>query len=121
MDNTPDIWEFLEENKRSIHDYIELKIQVLHLKLIRKTATIGGLIAWLAVMLIVLILILLFAGLSVGFWLSGLLGGYIAGFGATAGIFMLIAMLMLLFRKQLFINPFIRIIIREQTNANEEA
>ncbi|MCX6205588.1 MAG: hypothetical protein NTZ19_04965 [Bacteroidetes bacterium] len=121
MNNTPDIWQFLEENKKMIQEYVELKIEIFNLKFIRKSSSIGGILIWIMILAFSGLLILFFAGITLGFWLSKVFESNIAGFGATTGILLLITLILVLARKQLFINPIIRIIIREQTKENEEA
>lgn len=119
MDNATDIWQFLEENKRALNEYVEVQIQIFNLKLIRKTASISGILIWVFVSLLLLLLILFFAGLTLSFWLSNIFNSPITGFGITTVIFIIISLILGLARKQLFINPIIRIIIREQTKENE--
>lgn len=120
MENTPDIWQFLEENKKNIQDWVELKIELFSLKIIRKSSTIGGIIIWIMILSFLSLTILFFTGLTIGFWLSTLFNSNVIGFGITTGILMLITLILVLLRKQLFINPIIRIIIREQTREHEE-
>jgi hypothetical protein len=121
MENTTDIWQFIESNKKALQEYFELKFEIFSLKFIKKSATIGGLLIWILVISFFILLILFFAGMTLGFWLSSVFNSNIAGFGVTTGILLLITLIIILARKQLFINPIIRIIIREQTKENEEA
>jgi hypothetical protein len=120
MENTPDIWQFLETNKKSLQEYLELKIEILNLKFIRKSSTIGGLLIWILILSFLGLLILFFAGMALSFWLSGIFNSNTAGFAATTGILLLFTLILILARKQLFINPIIRIIVREQTRENDE-
>jgi hypothetical protein len=120
MENTPDIWQFLEENKQTLQEYIELKIELFNLKFIRKSSTIGGAIVWLMILAFLALLIMFFAGITIGFWLSTVFNSYVLGFAATTGIIVLITLILILLRKQLFINPIIRIMVREQTRENEK-
>ena len=120
MENTPDIWQFLEENKKNLHEWVELKIELFSLKFIRKSSTIGGILIWLMILSFLSLTILFFLGLTIGFWLSAIFNSNVIGFGITSGILILITLILILLRKQLFINPIIRIIIREQTREHEE-
>jgi hypothetical protein len=120
MENTPDIWQFLETNKQTLQEYVELKIELFNLKFIRKSSSIGGLLVWLMILAFLGLLILFFAGITIGFWLSNILNSYVLGFAATTGILIAITLILILARKQLFINPIIRIMVREQTRENEE-
>ncbi|MBY0480984.1 MAG: hypothetical protein K2Q21_06500 [Chitinophagaceae bacterium] len=119
MENATDIWQFLEENKRALNEYIELQIQIFNLKFIRKSATISGVIIWVFALLLLLLVILLFAGLTLSFWLTNIFNSPVVGFGITTGVFIVISLIFIVARKQLFINPMIRIIIRAQTKDHE--
>ncbi len=120
MENTPDIWQFLESNKKTIQEYVELKIEIFSLKFIKKSSTIGGVLIWILILAFLGLLILFFAGMTISYWLSKVYDSNIIGFGITTGILVFITLLLILLRKQLFINPIIRIIVREQTRDNEE-
>lgn len=120
MENTPDIWQFLEANKNTLQEYVELKIELFNLKFIRKSSSIGGILVWLMILAFLGLLILFFTGITIGFWLSNILNSYVQGFAATTGILVVITLILILVRKQLFINPIIRIMVREQTRENEE-
>jgi Zn-dependent protease with chaperone function len=119
MEKSPNIWEFLEENKAQINEYIELRIQLFSLQFIRKSSTIAGMLIWLMVLGAMAFMISIFAGLTLGWWLSGIFNSPVIGFGLTTLILGLITLVLVLLRKQLFIHPIIRIIIREQTRDYE--
>jgi Zn-dependent protease with chaperone function len=119
MEKSPNIWEFLEENKAQINEYIELRIQLFSLQFIRKSSTIAGMLIWLMVLGAMAFLISIFAGLTLGWWLSGIFNSPVIGFGLTTLILLTITLVLVLLRKQLFIHPIIRIIIREQTRDYE--
>ncbi len=115
MEKTPNIWEFLEGNKQQLNEYVELRVQLFTLQFIRKSSTVTALLIWLAVVGVLCFLIAIFSGITLGFYLSLVFNSFVAGFGVTTAIIIFIAIVIILLRKQLFINPIIRIIIREQT------
>ncbi len=119
MEKSPNLWEFLEENKAQINEYIELRIQLFSLQFIRKSSTIAGMLIWLMVLGAMAFLISIFAGLTLGWWLSSIFNSPVIGFGLTTLILGFITLILVLLRKQLFIHPIIRIIIREQTKDYE--
>ena len=120
MENTPDIWQFLESNKKTIQEYVELKIEIFSLKFIKKSSTIGAVLIWILILAFFGLLILFFAGMTISFWLSKVYDSNMIGFGITTGILVFFTLILILLRKQLFINPIIRIIVKEQTKDNEE-
>ena len=119
MEKSPNLWEFLEENKAQINEYIELRIQLFSLQFIRKSSTIAGMLIWLMVLGAMAFLISIFAGLTLSWWLSSIFNSPVMGFGLTTCILLIITLVLVLLRKQLFIHPIIRIIIREQTRDYE--
>lgn len=119
MEKSPNLWEFLEENKAHINEYLELRIQLFSLQFIRKSSTIAGMLIWLMVLGAMAFLISIFAGLTLGWWLSSIFNSPVIGFGLTTLILGFITLVLVLLRKQLFIHPIIRIIIREQTRDYE--
>ena len=120
MENTPDIWQFLESNKKTIQEYVELKIEIFSLKFIKKSSTIGAVLIWIMILAFFGLLILFFAGMTISFWLSKVYDSNLIGFGITTGILVFFTLILILLRKQLFINTIIRIIFKEQTKDNEE-
>lgn len=119
MEKTPNIWEFLEGNKQQLNEYIELRVQLFTLQFIRKSSMVTAMLIWLAVLGIICFLIVIFAGITLGFYLSLVFNSFVAGFGVTTAIILFIALMLILLRKQLFIHPIIRIIIKEQTREYE--
>lgn len=118
MESEQTMIEFLLSNKKLLQEYVELRIDIFKMELLRTNAKTSGIVVWLVVSLFMLFLILLFAGFTVSFWLSDLLHSNTAGFGITTGILILITLLITLFRKAFFINPVIRIVLKQ--NSDEE-
>jgi hypothetical protein len=115
-----DLFEFLSENKKLLQEYVEIRINVFKLELIRTTSRISGLIIWLIISIFLLFLIFIFGGITIGFWLSELMHSNVAGFGTTTGIIILMVLILTAFRKQLFINPIIRILVKQYSHEDED-
>lgn len=49
---------------------------------------------------------LVLVGLFIGFWLTELTGSFMEGFGLSAALFVLLSILLLVFRKALLVRPF---------------
>jgi hypothetical protein len=121
MDNSnTTIFEFLEEAKESLTAYVNVQIKLFKLQLVKKNATIGGLLIWLLILFFFLFGLMLFAGFAFSFWIGTLLQNIPIGFAITALIFAILILLITLFRKQLFINPIIKIIIQQQMSDIDE-
>ena len=105
--------EFIKENKNLAKEYVETRIELYKLRVIRIFAKIAGSLIWIIISLILLSLLVIFMGLVTGFWLSELTGSYTKGFGLTALLVMALILILTTLRKALFIDPIIKICIRK--------
>ena len=117
MPDTENLGSFFKENKKHLKDYLETRVDIFRLKMIRIFSKSAGYFIWIIVSLFLLWLFIIFMGLVTGFWLSSVTGSYTKGFGITALIILLLIILLALLRRVLFVNPIIRAVIK---NANEE-
>jgi hypothetical protein len=112
MDYQDNLGVFLKENKDILKEYLETRYEIIRLKSIRSTSRVLGLVGWVLIAALLFLLILVFGGMALGFWFSAMMKSNVLGFGTTALLVILIFILCGIFRKQLFINPIIRAIIR---------
>ena len=66
---------------------------------------------------------MIFLGIVLGLWLSDITGSYIQGFGITTLIFIFIVALLAIFRKSLFVNPVIKVMIsklQDESGSDED-
>lgn len=123
MNESENMGSFFMDFKEMMKDYFETRLEIFRLKGVRILSKIIGNFFWFIISLFLLFLIIIFAGLVLGFWLSNLTHSFVIGFGITTLTLMLVVALLALFRKQLFINPFIRLIVRQSgddINTDEE-
>ncbi len=113
MDKEQDIWQFLQENKLLLEEYVEVRVRIFKLELIRTTSSIGGILMWVIISLFMLFLVLMFAGITLSFWIGGMMNSYVSGFGITTLIFLLLMLFFTIFRKKLFINPIVKVLIKQ--------
>ena len=111
---------FLKDNKKLIRDYLDTRLEIFKFKLIRIFSKSTGYLIWVIISLFLFSLLMNFIGLVIGFWLSKITGSYVEGFGYTSLIMLAVIILLALFRKALFINPIIRLMIRRSTENNHE-
>jgi hypothetical protein len=112
MAEKEDLGSFLKENKKLVKDYLDTRLEVFKLTMIRLFSKSGGYFIWIIISLSLIFLLLTFTGLVIGFWLTDITGSYVKGFGSTTLIMLGIIIFLALFRKVLFVNPIIRKIIR---------
>lgn len=111
---------FFTENKKLAKEYIDTRLAIYKLMLIRSFSKSAGYFAWMIVSFFLLWLLIIFGGLVTGFWLSELTGSYTKGFGITSLFILTLIILIALFRKAIFINPIIRTLIRKASEEKQE-
>ncbi|HMH24097.1 MAG TPA: hypothetical protein VK563_20075 [Puia sp.] len=111
---------FFSENKALLKEYVETRMEIYRLQSLRIFSQSAGYFAWIIVSLFVVFLILLFSGMVLGFWFSNLFHSYVKGFGLITGLLLLVFILLAVFRKSLFVNPVIQLIIQKSREEDEE-
>jgi len=102
---------FTKSNKNLLKKYLQTRLEIFKLSSIRVVSKIMGYLVWLLISTILFFLIAIFAGLTLGFWLSKLLSSYVLGFGIVLICMLALFGFLAMFRKILFVNPFIKMII----------
>ena len=120
MGENESIGSFLKNSKSLLKDYIETRLEIFRLSSIRMISKSAGYFVWMIVSLFLLFLIILFAGLTAGFWLSQLMDSYVKGFGVIVIVLILLFSALAFFRKKLFVEPFMQIIIDRASEELEE-
>lgn len=119
MDQHENLGSFIKENAGLVREWIDLKIKVYRLQLIRFVARTAGYLVWTIISLFFLFLLLIFIGLTTGFWLSSLTGSYIAGFGIVTGGLALLLLVLAIYRRKIFINPIIRQLVKDEKDQDD--
>lgn len=104
---------FLKENKKLAKEYIDIRVEIGRLRLVRMISLSAGHLVWVIVSLFLFSLLCTFTGLVAGFWFSELTGSYIKGFALATLCILVFIFLIAMLRKVLFVNPIIRAIIRK--------
>jgi hypothetical protein len=111
---------FFSENKALLKEYMETRMEIYRLQSLRIFSISAGYFAWIIVSLFLVFLILLFGGVVIGFWFSGMLHSYLKGFALITGLLLLIFILLAVFRKSLFVNPVIQLVIQKSREEEGE-
>jgi hypothetical protein len=83
MSEFENLGSFFRENKKLVKDYLDARLEIYKLKLIRIFSKSAGYFIWIIISLFLLFLFFIFLGLVTGFWLSELTGSYVTGFTTT--------------------------------------
>lgn len=123
-----DLKQFAENMEELIREYISLQKQTARLTAIQYLAKAGGAVLDGVIGFILLCMVLLFGAITMGFWLSRLTGSYVSGFGLLSLILLVIAIILHLCRKILFVNPVLHNLVKKlyagsgsQNKSNEES
>ncbi len=120
MSKPTDFGAYLKENKDLLQRYMETRVEILRLQMIRSTSKAIGSLIWLIVLLFLFFLLLIFIGLILGFLFAEITGSNVIGFSISAGILFLFALLLIVLRKKLFIDPVVRLLIGIFTTPSDD-
>jgi hypothetical protein len=115
MSQPDNIGSYVKDSKPLVKEYLETRFELFRLHAIRLISQSAGYLVWILVSLFLLFLIMIFSGIVVGIWFSGLFHSYVLGFGLTTLIVIVVFVLLVVFRKALFVNPVVQQIISKTT------
>jgi hypothetical protein len=108
MSENESIGSFLKENKSLAKDYLETRLEIFRLSGIRMASKSAGYLVWL------------FVGVTIGFWLSKITDSFILGFGIVAVALILLFVILTVFRKKLFLDPLMQVILDRASEEIDE-
>ncbi len=115
---------YAKEFKKDISSYIDLKLEYSKLILYEKIARISAISISSLVVLFFSFFVFLFVSISIGFYLGEKTGSNALGFGIISLLFLLILMIILLFKKKYIENTisekFIEILMEEHEDKEKE-
>jgi energy-coupling factor transporter transmembrane protein EcfT len=120
MAEKENLGSFIRENGQLARDWVETKLALYKLTIVRGAAKIAGRIVWSIVSFLMFVLFLIFLGITAGLWLSTVTGSQVMGFGIVTLFFALLLLILVVFRKKIFIDPLIRAMIASSTEDPHE-
>lgn len=120
FDSMDDFTKPAEELSREALEYAELRINKLKLGISKDAAVILGRIFGMLAMLLVGMTALTAAAFGLVLIIGEALGSYAGGAFIVAGVFAVIVAVLFIFRKRLFLNTFVRLMVRLFYNKDEE-
>ena len=120
MSKPTDLGAYLKENKDLLQRYVETRVEIIRLQMIRSTSKALGHLIWLIVLLFLFFMLLIFIGLILGFLFAEITGSNVIGFSISTGILFLITLFLTAFRRKLFIDPVVRLLIGVFTTPGED-
>lgn len=117
------LFDQIKDIGERIKVYLESEKELLRLWVVKKASSIVGNIFSFIIILFILDIALALVGIWLGFWLSDITGSYAIGFGLSAITFLILMLLLLIFRKPLLVRPFMNLAVRtmvEEENLPDE-
>ncbi len=102
-----------------VREYVNLRLELLKIETAEKSAKVTAYMISSLILLFTGFFCLLFVSLVIGIYLSDYWGSYFTGFGLVGGFYVLMFLLILLFKKILIHRPVINAIIRLFFSADE--
>jgi Putative Actinobacterial Holin-X, holin superfamily III len=113
MENQPNTFGSLFENAGN---YLETSVELLKLQVVNKSSQITASVVSGITILLIIIFGIFILNIGVAIWVGDLLGKMYLGFFVVAGFYILLALLLLLFRKPWLKGPVSTMIIKKMLN-----
>jgi len=112
MKDTEQLLESAGETAEYIREYVKLQVDMFRLEMAERIAkVVSALVATLAIAALGLFALLMLM-LAAAFYLGNLWGSYALGFLCVGGVYVLLAVLVVLFKERWLTNPLLTNIIR---------
>lgn len=121
--STDNLSDFYEENKKLVNEYVETRLEIFKLTSVKMLSKMLSLLLLIFITSFMLVFFLLFLVISFSWFMSDTLGSAALGFLCGGGLFLLIVFICIVFKKPLFVNPFIRLFLRvslQEENDDED-
>lgn len=116
MSTTKNFSGFYAENKALLSEYLEVRLRLVKLQGIKALSRSLGMLFALFLVSTFALFVTLFLGVTFALWIADKSGSNIVGFASGAGLFFVLLLIVIIFRKPLFMTPLIKIFIREMSN-----
>ncbi|MDD2793549.1 MAG: phage holin family protein [Sediminibacterium sp.] len=97
----PESEHFFTDTRKELETYLENRVLLLKMQMTEKTGRLVGRLVVLLVLVILIVVTLFFASLMAAYYLSDVTDSLMTGFGIVAGGYLLVLILVWLFRNKL--------------------
>ncbi len=95
----------MEDISETIKDYVNTNLEIVKLELTNRTSVISSELVSYIVIGLIAFLFLFIASIGLGFYFSELLNNNFYGFATVAAFYLILSLVVFLFRKKLIQNP----------------
>jgi hypothetical protein len=106
----------VEKLTENFKEYVNTRYDMVTLKVTQKTADIGSQSVAIILILLFASMFLLFINLAAAFFISAIFKINYAGFFIVAGFYLLLSLILILFRKKLVVLPLRNLIVKKILN-----
>ncbi|PJJ74591.1 putative superfamily III holin-X [Thermoflavifilum aggregans] len=114
------LFTVLEELRKLLLQYLQTRIALVRTRLLIRLVKAISLILGVLLAGFIVLLVVIFLGIALGYWLGAWMGSYALGFLAVAVLYILIFMLVYVFRRQIFLRPIANLVIHTFLDENDE-
>ncbi|MFX1702887.1 hypothetical protein PV783_02970 [Chitinophaga sp. CC14] len=104
---------YFSQTGKVAREYLETRLDLIKLQAAGKLSKALGLFFSLLMAFLLFFFVIVFLGMVVGFWIGEMTNSFTIGFSCAAGLFILLFLVILLFRKQLIQRPLAKLLITE--------
>ncbi len=112
--------DFFDENRKLVSEYLDTRLEILKLSLVRSASKTLGILAFITIICFLLLMFVLFLVISFSWWMTSLMGSAALGYLTGSGVFILLIIICFIFKKPLFVNPFVRLFLLSSLEEEEE-
>jgi uncharacterized membrane protein len=112
--------DFYQENKKLVNEYVETRLEIFKLTSIRILSKLLSVLLLIFITSFMLLFFLLFLVIAFSWFISDIIGSAALGFLSGGALFLIIMVVCIVFRKPLFVNPFIRLFLRASLQEENE-
>jgi len=98
--------------RKDIQEYIEVRLDLLKLQAAEKISKIISNTAVAIILILLLSLILFFLSFAAGYFMASVLNSNVLGFLCVAGFYLLLMLIILIFRKKIIDRPVIKSVVK---------
>jgi hypothetical protein len=115
------LFTILEEFRKLFMQYLHTRVALVRTRLLIRLVKAISLILGVLLAGFLVMLVVIFLGIALGYWLGTWVGSYALGFLLVAAFYMLLFVLMYLFRRQLFLRPIANLVIHTFMDEHDES
>lgn len=104
---------YFNQTGKVAKEYLETRIDLIKLQAAGKLSKALGLFFSLTMAFLLFFFVIVFLGMVVGFWIGEMTGSFTIGFSCATGLFVLLFLVIIIFRKPLIQRPLGKLLLAE--------